>query len=175
MDNTYHHHYSPHYLYSPQVGHGLGGVLASLFRSALPFLSSGLRSGVRYMGKKSVTASAKMLNDIIDGDAPKIALKRNFNEMKNDIAQDFKRKLVGRGEVSRPRKRTRITCKSVSIKRKKKSKGKSKKTAKKKKKQKRTVSNSSRRKKLKSSIRRKKTCSNKNPTDKQILRNALMY
>lgn len=163
------HYYLPHYHNSPQVGHGLGGVLASLFRSALPFISTGLRSGIRYMGKKSITTGAKMLNDIIDGEAPKIALKRNLHEMKNDVTQDFKRKLVGGGTI-RPQKRAKITCKSLCVKRKKKSKCKPKRIRKKK--QKKTVK---RKKNIIRVVRRKKTCSNKKPTNKQILSTGLIY
>ena len=165
-----------------QVGHGLGGVLASLFRSALPFLRTGLRSGIKYMGKKSVTAGAQTLNDIIDGEAPKIALKRNFHRMKNNVAQEFKRKLVGGGGSTRGRSRKRIKLCNKKInnkKRKKRSTGKSKRNNNNNNKKKnvrscrRSQKNKNKRTKRRSNSR--KSCLNKKDGCSPVIKRSLLY
>ena len=72
-------------------GSGLGSFFSSLFRNAIPIL----KDSVKYLAKKGLRAGVGTLDDIIDGQSPKIALKHRLRYMKDDIISDARRKMHG--------------------------------------------------------------------------------
>ena len=69
-------------------GHGLGSIFAGLFRRAMPLM----KEGGKYLAKQAIRAGTSTLHDILEGDAPKYALKRRVSEAKAKIMKDAKRK-----------------------------------------------------------------------------------
>ena len=61
-----------------QKGHGLGNVLGTLFRSALPFLKKTAVSVGKDVLKSGVTVGSHALTDIVSGAPVKQSIKRRF-------------------------------------------------------------------------------------------------
>lgn len=70
-------------------GHGLGSIFAGLFRRALPFM----KEGGKYLAKQALRTGTNTVYDILQGEAPKQALKRRVNEAKTKIIKDTKQKV----------------------------------------------------------------------------------
>ena len=74
-------------------GHGLGALFSGIFRRALPFI----KSGIGYLGRNALRTGADMMDDILEGTAPKKAFKNNIKRMSKNIVNDAKVKLRGGG------------------------------------------------------------------------------
>lgn len=81
-------------------GHGLGALFSGIFRTALPFI----KSGIGYLGKNALRTGADMMGEILDGAEPKKAFKNNIKKMSKSMINDVKVKLSGNGSRKRKRK-----------------------------------------------------------------------
>lgn len=71
--------------YSHQKGHGLGGILGRLARSALPLL----KSGAKALGKQAIYTGAEIVNDALQGEHVKSAARRRVGQAGRRIATDI--------------------------------------------------------------------------------------
>ncbi|PIK33587.1 hypothetical protein BSL78_29602 [Apostichopus japonicus] len=62
--------------YHHQRGHGLGGILGRLARSALPFL----KSGAKTLGKQALYTGTEIMNDALQGEHIKTSAKRRLGQ-----------------------------------------------------------------------------------------------
>ena len=74
-------------------GHGLGSLFSSLFRRALPFI----KTGAKYIGRKAAESGARVLDDVLEGNSPKVAFRNNAKRMGRELLIDAKKKMKGRG------------------------------------------------------------------------------
>jgi len=124
------HHYQsgsglPYYAGSYQNGEGIGSLLGSLAKTALPLL----RSGAKFVGKSLLNAGCDVANDMFDGHTLKSSVKKRvFNEQPQEgegyIIQSKKRKTYIRRKTSRRKKLRKINSKHNNITKKNKIKRK---------------------------------------------------
>lgn len=62
--------------YHHQRGHGLGGILGRLARSALPFL----KSAAKTLGKQALYTGTEIMNDALQGEHIKTSAKRRLGQ-----------------------------------------------------------------------------------------------
>jgi len=106
-----------------QRGHGIGNVLASAARFALPLV----REGAQYIGKKALETGAKIFNDVSKGTPLSQAVKRRAKESGMAIGGDIiargseklqnfvKRRKLASGPSTIKRKGSRKTKSSHSL------------------------------------------------------------
>lgn len=68
-----------------QKGYGIGGILSSLFKSALPIIKSGAKS----LGKNALNAGLGLAVDAIQGQDMKTAAKNRLREAGMNTIQEF--------------------------------------------------------------------------------------
>lgn len=86
-----------------QRGHGIGSILGRFARYVAPMLFN----GAKFVGKKLLGTSTKILGDVVTGQDFKTAAKRRANETLDDV-----RKQYGSGVK---RKRTKAKKKKASV------------------------------------------------------------
>ena len=102
--------------YPHQRGHGLGGILAGLARSALPFL----KKGAKELGKQAIYTGTEIVNDALQGKHIKTAAKRRLGQAGQRMAE---RVLEGNRPRTKPlkRKASKKTVRTQRVKRAKRS------------------------------------------------------
>ena len=107
-----------------QRGHGLGGLLKTLFRVAAPVLRRAApivkRTAVRVgkaASKRAVKAGAKALEDVATN---KSTLKEGFKQRVQEAAFDAAAEVINKGVVSQSVNTSRRKSKSQQVKRKRK-------------------------------------------------------
>ncbi|KAJ8018755.1 hypothetical protein HOLleu_43078 [Holothuria leucospilota] len=84
--------------YPNQRGHGLGGILAGLARSALPIL----KKGAKELGKQVLYTGTEIVNDALQGKHIKTAAKRRLGQAGQRMAE---RVIEGNRSRTKPLKR----------------------------------------------------------------------
>lgn len=87
-------------------GHGLGGVLGSLFRAAVPVLK---KSGKALL-KEGLQTGVNVIGDVLEGQNIKSAMKRRAKDSGQRLLHQAKRRVVGAHQrpVAHPRRRHAI-------------------------------------------------------------------
>jgi hypothetical protein len=102
---------------SYQRGHGIGSFLAGLFRRALPFI----KTGVKTLGKETAKAGLHVLGDVSSDIPIKESLKARFGEARDNIKRKAVEKIdslmQGSGyKTSKRRKRTQSRSRVARVK-----------------------------------------------------------
>jgi len=87
-----------------QRGHGVGGFFRSILRTATPLL----KEGAKYIARKSMRTGVGVVEDILEGQDPRSALRKRMLRMRDDVKRDGIRKIrrmTGRGRISRKKKK----------------------------------------------------------------------
>ena len=95
-----------------QKGNGFGGFLKGLFRSVMPLL----RSGLKTIGKETITSGAQFLNDVVNEKPVVESLKSRAIESMENIKRKAKNTidgLMGSGCIKKRRTRERNQKRSV--------------------------------------------------------------
>ena len=88
-----------------QRGHGFGGILRSLARSAAPLL----KRGAIAVGKQLLKTGGRVASDVVAGKNLKTSLKRRAQES----IQDLGKKVLGIKNASVPKKKKRKVYKRI--------------------------------------------------------------
>ena len=72
------------------TGGGLGSILSSVFKAALPVV----KSAGRYVAKKGASSLAGFAGDIISGETPKMAAKKRALRLYEDMKRDSQSKIA---------------------------------------------------------------------------------
>lgn len=102
-----------------QKGHGIGGVLRGLFRSAMPLIKKGVKS----LGKVALETGVQVANDVMAGEKLKSSLKKRskqagrtlINRATNVIGQQGGgRKRKNKQTRKRKQSKKRLSRKNIS-------------------------------------------------------------
>lgn len=92
---------------SVQRGYGLGNILASAFRSAMPLL----KRGISFLGRKFINTGAKVVTDVASGIPIKTSLKSRGKTAGRETvisAADEIQKMTGSGIKKRRTRKTKV-------------------------------------------------------------------
>lgn len=97
-----------------QKGYGFGGLFRSIFRAAVPLF----KSGAKALGKQLFHSGVGALNDISQGQDPKLVLRRHLKEAGRELTDRAATKMktmIGSGR-NKKRKRSMKLTSSVRTK-----------------------------------------------------------
>ena len=93
-----------------QKGHGLGNLLGSLFRTALPMIKNTAKTVGKELVKSSAVAGQNALSDIIAGGSVKDSLKRRFVEEGQELINKRLKPNKTPSHNARPHSRRRVVA-----------------------------------------------------------------
>lgn len=92
-----------------QRGYGFGGLFRSLFRAAVPLF----KSGAKAVGKQLFHSGVNVINDLSRGENIKVATKRRLKEAGQSLTDKAATKLKTMIGSGRPRKKRKLTKKTI--------------------------------------------------------------
>lgn len=101
---------------SVQRGYGLGNILASAFRSAMPLI----KKGISYLGRKFLNTGAKVVTDVASGVPVKTSLKSRAKTAGRETiisAADTIEKMTGSGIKKKRQRKPKVTTRKARAKR----------------------------------------------------------
>lgn len=72
------------------TGGGLGSILSSVFKAALPVA----KTAGRYLAKKGVKSLAGFAGDLVNGESPKMAARKRASRLYEDMKRDSQNKIA---------------------------------------------------------------------------------
>jgi|SRR5277367_3237244 len=95
-------YYKGHFIPIQQEGRGLGSILSSIARSALPLV----RTGAKFLGRQALRAGCDIGDDVLSGHTVKSSIrKRVFGEESPQEGSGIKRRRRTRKHAPRRRRR----------------------------------------------------------------------
>ena len=73
--------------YYPHTGYGIGGIISSLVRSAIPLLKPLAKKAAKVAGKELINGGTKTHSDVMEGKKLKSAIKSRGLESISNIAE----------------------------------------------------------------------------------------
>ena len=96
-----------------QRGHGLGGLLGGLFRSAIPLL----KKGATAIGKQALQTGMEIADDVMSGQNVKTAAKRRVKQAGRQLAVKAGRKIQKGGGKKTPRRKQKAKTRPTNTRR----------------------------------------------------------